>query len=389
MKIRFSLRAIVILLFVALYITSLVILNSFFIAKQNETAAAFKNIEFDEALAKLQFDSKADSVKAGELMSRFRESVAATRMIHSETQIYSSLVLFVLMLLSIALFSFVLYQITRPLSELKEATASIRQGDFSVNLPTGGIPEIRELKHSFNSMSSELSTVQKKLIEAEKQLIWKELSRILAHEIKNPLTPIQLSVQRLEEKFECDREKFQQIFPQSMDIITQEVANLQKLAASFSSFAKNINPEKSEFCATEAIKEIVRPYQNDYNLSLEGDASCRIRWDRTHFYQVITNLLQNAIDASQPETPIVLKTEHRPQAVCIQIADKGKGIALEDVPKIFQPYFTRKKKGTGLGLALVHKLCEVNGAEISVESQVGSGTTFTIVTECIDENTDN
>lgn len=389
MKIRFSLRAIVILLFVALYITSLVILNSFFITKQKETAAAFKNIEFDDALAQLQFDSKADSLKAAELMSRFRESVAAARMIHSETQIYSSLVLFVLMLLSIVLFSFVLYQITRPLSELKEATASIRQGDFSVNLPTGGIPEIRELKHSFNSMSRELSTVQKKLVEAEKQLIWKELSRILAHEIKNPLTPIQLSVQRLEEKFEFDRDKFMHIFPQSMNIITQEVDNLQKLAASFSSFARNINPEMSEFCATEAITEIVRPYQDAYVVTLEGDAYCRIRWDRTHFYQVITNLLQNAIDASEQNTPIVLKITHRAQTVCIQIADCGKGIDEKDLPKIFEPYFTRKKKGTGLGLALVQKLCEVNDAEISVESSIGVGTTFTIVTECKDENIDN
>ncbi|MCD6180937.1 MAG: HAMP domain-containing histidine kinase [Candidatus Cloacimonetes bacterium] len=389
MKIRFSLRAIVILLFVALYITSMVVLNSFFISKQNETNEAFQNIELDEALSELSFNTAADSLKARDIMTRFRESLAASQMIHSETQIYSSVVLFILMLISIALFSIVLYKVTRPLTELQDATAKIRQGDFSVNLPPGGIPEIRELKHSFNSMSGELNLVQKKLVEAEKQLIWKKLSRILAHEIKNPLTPIQLSVQRLEEKFELDREKFDEIFPQAIEIITQEVSNLKKLAASFSDFAKNINPTFSRFSARDALTEILRPYISHYPVTLDASTTCMISWDRTHFYQVITNLLQNAIDASGEYEPIEIVVTDHEEKVCIQIKDHGKGIDEQDMEKIFQPYFTKKKKGTGLGLALVQKLCEVNRTELRVESKIGQGSNFILTMECSDENSDN
>ena len=379
MKIRIGFRASVIILFLCLFLGSLIVLNAFFINKYKQSNEAFKNIKFDQSLSTLTFKTTQDSLKAKELLNNFRQSLAATEMIQHEAQIYSAVFLFLLMLISIFIFIFVLYKITKPLKELQSATAKIRKGDFSVYLPETGIKEIKELKQSFNSMSRELEEVQRKLLQAEKEMIWKELSRILAHEIKNPLTPIQLSIQRLEEKYEESPDKFQEIFPDSVKIINQEISNLQNLARSFSTFAKSIIPEFTDFNPALAIEEILKPYIHKYHLILESDNDCLISFDQTHFYQIITNILQNAIDASPENNEIKLKISNEQDSMIIQIIDKGKGITPENLPRIFEPYFTKKKKGTGLGLALVKKLIDVNKAFINVQSEPGKGTVFKII----------
>ena len=283
------------------------------------------------------------------------------------------------MIISAFIFIFVFYKATKPLKELRSATAKIREGDFSVQLPETGIKEIKELKQSFNSMSRELIDIQKKLVQAEKEMLWKELSRILAHEIKNPLTPIQLSIQRLEEKYEENSEKFKELFPEAVKIINQEIGNLQNLARSFSNFARSIEPEFSHFNPAGLIKEIVNSYQHKYNLILETEEDIVINFDRTHFYQIITNLVQNAIDASQETEEIRICVFANENKVIIQIIDNGSGISSENILRIFEPYYTNKKKGTGLGLALVKKLVDLNGAEIRVKSKIKQGSTFEII----------
>ena len=266
---------------------------------------------------------------------------------------------------------------------MQSATAKIREGDFSVQLPETGIKEIKELKQSFNNMSRELIDIQKKLVQAEKQMLWKELSRILAHEIKNPITPIKLSIQRLEEKYEENPEKFKAIFPEAVKIINQEIGNLHNLARSFSNFAKSIEPEFSQFNPTDLIKEIINSYQHKYNIKLEMENDIVVSFDRTHFYQIITNLVQNAIDASQETEEILIRVFFGDEAVIIQIIDNGSGISTENISRIFEPYYTNKKKGTGLGLALVKKLVDLNDAEIQVKSKIGQGSTFEIILKTV------
>jgi len=113
-----------------------------------------------------------------------------------------------------------------------------------------------------------------------------------------------------------------------------------------------------------------------------------IEFDKTHFYQVITNMLQNAIEASPSEKTINLELKEKDNKIILAIVDYGIGIAENDLKRIFEPYFSTKKKGIGLGLALVKKLVELNNAEIEVNSQVGEGTTFKIIMECPHENID-
>ncbi len=377
MKINLGIRSSVILLFLLLYLSSLFIINNFFVKKYQQSNMLFTEMKFDASISELTFNTKQDSIKARELLNKFRQNVADAEMMKQEAQNYSMAYLLLLMLLSVVIFIAFLYRITKPLNQLQKATKKIRDGDFSVYLPETGIKEIRELKHSFNSMSRELSSTQKKLLQAEKDTMWKELSRILAHEIKNPLTPIQLSIQRLEEKYEIDQEKFIEVFPESVNIINQEINNLKLLARSFSNFAKNINPEFSEFNPKAIIDEILNSYQHDFKIEVSGE-NCTISFDRTHFYQIITNLVQNAIDACNKDDKIFIKIIKNNMKIVITVSDSGKGIKQEDIDKIFEPYFNKKKKGTGLGLALVKKLVDVNNSAIDVTSKQNEGSCFTI-----------
>jgi len=379
MKLNLSFRVIVIILFIFLYLGSIIVLNIFFNQQQHEIDRAYKSFHIDESLAELNFKTNADSLKAKELATNIRESLMAIEIIRVETQIYSVLFVMILMVISIAVFVMIFYKITKPLQELQVATAKIREGDYSVYLPNSGIKEMRQLQQSFNSMSKELEDTQKKLILAEKEMIWKEISRMLAHEIKNPLTPIQLSVQRLEEKFSSDSEKFRNIFPESIRIIIQEVENLKQLVHRFSSFAKISTPKMQILDPACELKRICEPYLYNYNIELELTEGLKIKFDPTHLYQIITNILQNAIDASNSDDKIHIVLMKYEEEVQIQIMDQGKGIKPSQIDHIFEPYFTRKERGTGLGLAIVKKLIEANNADIKVNSIVGEKTTVEII----------
>ncbi len=349
-----------------------------------------KNIQFDDSMAGLSFQTAQDSASAAQMISRYRESVAAAEAIQSEAQIYSAFFLFIILIIAITLFVGTVYKVTKPLADLREATAKIREGSFEMNLPEKGFTEIRELTRSFNSMSAELARTQQKLIEAEKELIWKEMSRILAHEIKNPLTPIQLTMQRLEDKYALDKNRFLEIFPESADMINQEIDNLYRVAASFSDFAKINTANRQVLNPIKSTLEVVSSYSQNYPIELRPpQKEVAVYFDPIHFYQIITNLIQNAIDASEDKTPIVIDFCTDNDYIVINIKDEGKGMDEQEIKRIFEPYYSNKKRGTGLGLALVKKLCQLNKAKIAVKSELAKGSVFSIEMESLDESTDN
>ncbi len=126
---------------------------------------------------------------------------------------------------------------------------------------------------------------------------------------------------------------------------------------------------------------MIKPYQTKFNILLSGATSLQISFDPINFYQIITNILQNAMDASQSQSPITITISDKKGQVQIEIQDNGCGIEEEDIPKIFEPYFSKKKKGIGLGMALVKKLVDINDAKIFVESEIGIGTKFVLIME--------
>lgn len=158
--VRPGLRSFIFGLYVVLSISSLIVLNQYFMHKTNQITSGFNQIQFDESLHKLDFATQADSLAAQTLMLRYRESMLNIRMALKETQTYSILILIGLILVSGILFTLIMLRLSKPLVELKEATDQIRQGNFSVHLPETGIFEMKALKSSFNRMSHELETTQ-------------------------------------------------------------------------------------------------------------------------------------------------------------------------------------------------------------------------------------
>jgi nitrogen fixation/metabolism regulation signal transduction histidine kinase len=378
---RPGLRTLILLLYLIVSIGSLILLNYFFQSQQLQLKQDIGHLELVEELRDITFHEHEDSLKANEIVSTFSQAKSSVLITLQKTQFWSAMILLGLIVVSSLIFIVVLSRISKPLRDLKEATEMIRKGDFSVHLPETGIYEMKMLKNSFNVMSRELEATQKRLLVAEKEMIWKDLSRILAHEIKNPLTPIQLAIQRLEERLGSDPGSACEILPQSIAVINQEIENLRLLAQDFSSFAKVNQPRQELFDPAEAIREICRSYITEFRIGLDLEAGHLIRFDRTHFYQVITNILQNAIDASEPGQEIGIGLSHEKSYLVISIRDQGGGIDPEDLHRIFEPYFSRKNKGTGLGLALVKKLCEANKAIVRVKSKPGEGSEFILIIE--------
>ncbi len=379
MKFKFSLRQISIVLFAVLFLGSLLLMNSYFMSKHTQVKEAVDNLKFDQALAELHYQEDSDRAMATKLAIRFRESMAGVQIAQTEARIYSQLYMLGILIIGIGIFILAFHSLTKPLKELEGATKKIIKGDYNLIIPETGIDEIRQLKASFNLMSRELEETQKRLLVAEKEMIWKELSRILAHEIKNPLTPIQLSIDRLEDKYENNQTRFYEIFPAAAEVIKQEIGNLRKLVRTFSSFAKAEKPHKTKFNINDKIISIIAPYQHDYNIECHIIKQAEISFDETHFYQIITNILQNAIDACDGKGCIKIACSHANKFYVLEIKDQGPGIKPEYLAKIFEPYFTKKKRGTGLGLALVKKLVELNSSFVRVKSKIGQGTSFSIL----------
>lgn len=372
----------IIFIFLLVSIGGFVLLNIFYQKSNEDTHQILGTMQLSEEMRQLNFAQSSDVAKAESIMKRYDSAKGLLTANIRKSQMMSSVLLFLIIIASSAIFITVILRISKPLSELKNATEQIRQGNFSVHLPETGISDMRQLKTSFNVMSRELQHIQNRLLLAEKEMIWKDLSRILAHEIKNPLTPIQLVTQRLEERLENGSEKVCDILPESISIISQEVENLKLLAQDFSNYAKVSQPASQRLHPASSLREIVNSYLRDYEISLDLDESLFINFDKTHFYQIVTNILQNAIDASIPtSSPISLKLYGERSFVVLAITDQGSGIDAEDLPRIFEPYFSRKGKGTGLGLALVKKLCEANKALIRVKSKKGEGSTFSLIIE--------
>ncbi len=376
-----GMRARIIILFLIVSIGGLVVLNMVFQRNNQNSQKILDTMELSAQMRDLEFKGEKDLKTAENIMKNHDAAKARLSMALTSSRIISSVVLLFIILLSTGIFIVVILRISKPLTELKNATEQIRKGNFSVHLPENGISDMKELKASFNLMSRELETIQTRLLLAEKEMIWKDLSRILAHEIKNPLTPIQLVAQRLEERMESDPQKVCDILPESISIISQEIENLRLLAQDFSNYAKVSQPTTEELLPATLIGEIVKSYSQDYKIELELADDMNILFDKTHFYQIITNILQNAIDATGDEGQIRIKLYGERSYVVLSIEDEGKGIHSEDLSRIFEPYFSRKSKGTGLGLALVKKLCDANGAVIRVKSKPGQGSTFTLIIE--------
>ena len=296
---------------------------------------------------------------------------------------YSIGIVIVMIILTGSIFLLLFMIITRPLTRLLSATEQLKGGDFDFQVRESAYSPLNTLIVAFNNMITDLNQSRERLIEAEKQTIWQEMARAMAHEIKNPLTPIRLAAQRLEAKYYERADNLPEILEKSMRIINEEVDNLQSLVNAFSGFAKMPEAQFEHYDLNKQLRDISDQYSDDARIDLKLDQNLReVFADSMQMKQVLVNLIQNAIQACPDEPHIEVSTSVRDQACVIGIKDHGQGISEADLSKIFEPYFTTKKKGTGLGLAIVRRIIRQHGGEIKAISLLGEGSTFEISSPC-------
>ncbi len=300
---------------------------------------------------------------------------------------YSIGIVMVMIILTGSIFLFLLMIITRPLTRLLSATEQLKGGDFNFQIKESAYSPLNGLIIAFNNMIFELNQSKERLIEAEKQTIWQEMARAMAHEIKNPLTPIRLAAQRLEMKYHEKAEDLPEILEKSLRIVNEEVDNLQSLVNAFSGFAKMPEAQFENYDLNKQLRDISEQYSDDARIDLNLDENLtEIFADTMQMKQVLVNLIQNAIQACEDEPHIEVSTRVQNESCTIAIKDFGQGISEINLTKIFEPYFTTKKKGTGLGLAIVRRIIRQHGGDIIASSVLGEGSTFTISFPCNREN---
>ncbi|MBA7662276.1 Adaptive-response sensory-kinase SasA [subsurface metagenome] len=330
------------------------------------------------------FDEKAKHIT--ESLETFNQLNRYKRLFNLVLISFYFLVSFPIFLLSIMISFLLTEEIIQPIVNLEEATRRVAEGDFSFRILTRSEDEFSVLVGSFNRMVSELSQSRKKLVQAEKISAWQDIAQRLAHEIKNPLTPIKLSAQRILKKFNHSREEFEQIIEPAVSAIIQEVDNLNNLLLEFSELARLPGPKLEKTKVKSLVEDVASIYTN-LSGSVHIDCSLinpdiELQVDRNQMKQVFANLFKNAIQAMPEGGDILVRSDivnKENRNFCrIWIKDRGSGIDEEVKDFVFNPYFTTKKEGTGLGLSIVERVIFDHNGAIWFETQKGIGTTFII-----------
>ncbi len=243
--------------------------------------------------------------------------------------------------------------------------------------------EIGELVKAYNRMIDELQESAEKLGRSEREGAWRDIARQIAHEIKNPLTPMKLSVQHLERAWNDQSPKLPETFKRVTKTLIAQIDILSELATEFSSFAKMPVPECQEIQLNEMIEQVLHLQEQTFDgqLIFEPTRLLTINFDYGYLNRTLTNLVKNAIQAIPEDRAGIIKVLAEEEALNlhIQVIDNGTGIPLAQQEKIFMPYFSTKVIGMGLGLPIVKSMIESGGGKIWFETEVNKGTTFHIL----------
>jgi nitrogen fixation/metabolism regulation signal transduction histidine kinase len=268
--------------------------------------------------------------------------------------------------------------ITGPLSSLIRGTRELARDNLNYRIPPGRNDEIGMLIDSFNHMAGDLEENRRKRVEAEKVAAWREIARRLAHEIKNPLTPIQLTVQQMRDKYPGSDSDYQKLLNDCAEIVTEEVESLRGLVQEFAEFARMPQLALTAQDLNTVIVDTVKLYsERKVELDLQENLP-KLRLDLEGIRRVLINLVQNAIDASDETSTVRIQTERRDRWIYLSIMDEGHGIEQADRELIFEPYISNKEEGTGLGLAMVRSIVQEHGGKITVSGSPSGGARFDI-----------
>ena len=282
-------------------------------------------------------------------------------------------------ILALIISYFISRRITKPIERLVLAADEIGKGNLNYQIQVQGRDEFAVLGSAFNRMVVDLADNQERIIELEKMAGWQQLARKLAHEIKNPLTPIQLMAQQMRDKYKGSDKKYEKLLSDCCTIIEDEVDSLQRLVREFSDFARLPEFKLYKQDILPLFDSIQKMY-NHINIKINlPEGPVEINYDFDYLKRVLINLIDNAIAASGEEKPIeisMMDTDNN--FIQIKVTDQGMGIKSENLSKIFEPYFSTKRSGVGLGLAICKNIIKEHSGKIEVHSEPGKSTAFSI-----------
>lgn len=268
------------------------------------------------------------------------------------------------------------FGITRPLHALLKGTREMARDNLQYRIPNNRDDEIGVLIESFNQMAQDLVENRRKRVEAEQIAAWREIARRLAHEIKNPLTPIQLAVQQMRDKYAGDDPEYQRFVTDCTEIVTEEVTTLRSLVEEFANFARMPSLSLAPSDLNKSVRRVVRLYP-DARIHLDlADDQPLLELDSEQMRRVLINLIENGIDASGKNGQITIRTHGDGETAVLSVIDSGPGVPIADRARIFQPYISTKESGMGLGLAVVRSIVEDHGGHISVTDAPTGGAQF-------------
>ena len=290
-------------------------------------------------------------------------------------------------LLAILLSSWAAARVTRPVEQLARAAHEVAAGNWNTRVEVSGGDEVGQLADSFNRMTTELLTQKERLVQTERVAAWRELARRLAHELKNPLFPLQLTVENLVRARVQSPEQFDEVFRESSQTLLAEISNLKQIIGRFSEFSKMPHPQLQKVQVNDLLRGVAQLFQAQLQAPGRPAIACNFELDESLgeiaadpdlLHRALSNLVLNAMDAMPAGGTLTLRTRREEEKVTIEVADTGSGLTPEECERIFTPYYTSKQHGTGLGLAIVQSVVSDHGGRISVQSEPGRGTTFKI-----------
>jgi two-component system nitrogen regulation sensor histidine kinase NtrY len=269
-----------------------------------------------------------------------------------------------------------------PIHHLTEATKRVSRGelDFAVRVPDAD-GEVGELIRSFETMTRDLKRSREDLVQFEREMAWKEMARQVAHEIKNPLTPMKLSLQHLQQTYRDKVPDFGRIFDEVSRTMIDQIDTLSRIASEFSRFGRMPNPVKERCDVNEVLRESIHLFERETGVIFTAapvPALPPVTADREELRRAFINILRNAMQAMNNRGRIGVATSAAGGEVIVRIQDSGPGMTDEVKARLFQPNFSTKTDGMGLGLAIVKKTISDLGGSIRVESREGEGTTVII-----------
>ncbi|MGB2867839.1 MAG: ATP-binding protein [Bacteroidota bacterium] len=276
---------------------------------------------------------------------------------------------------------FIANRFSRPLRELTSATKSVALGNLDTRLSPRSSDEIGELMESFNRMTADLKRSRQELARVERELAWKEMAKQVAHEIKNPLTPMKLAMQHVRQAFKDrtkDREKILQTVTQ---MVIDQIDVLSRIATEFSNFARMPERRFERFDVQELLRESIALFKEVRKIEFRSkipDTRILLVADRDELRRVFINIIRNSVQAMEKGGTITIDSRLADRRCVIRISDTGSGIPGSIQRRVFEPNFSTKTDGSGLGLAISQKIIEELGGSISLESEVNKGTTIEI-----------